>query len=106
MTVFILRNMGKGRGTHVFDKSTSSVKILGARTESRSKFRSEDPQILVATLQNLVATATWPSGYVNYWIKEWNYILYTGGNGNATEKTEANLLRNEEKAFSDRVKIS
>jgi len=57
--------MGKGRDTQIFDKSTSRVKTLGAVVETRSMFHTENPQILSAKIQNLVATATWPSGYVN-----------------------------------------
>jgi hypothetical protein len=60
--------MGKGRDTHVFDESTSLVKTLGARMETRSKFDIEDRQTLGATVQNLVSTATWLSGSVNNWI--------------------------------------
>jgi hypothetical protein len=42
--------MGKGRDTHVFDKSTSRVKTLDARVETRSMFHTENPKILSANL--------------------------------------------------------
>jgi hypothetical protein len=43
------------RGAQIFQKSRSHLKILGARRVTWSKFRTEDPQILGATVQNLVA---------------------------------------------------
>jgi hypothetical protein len=46
LATFVLRNMGKGRDTHVLDKSTSRVKTLGARVKTRRMFLTEDPQIL------------------------------------------------------------
>jgi hypothetical protein len=70
MAIFILRNMGKARDTHTFDESTSLVKTVGVRMETRGKFDIEDQQILGATVQSLVSTATWPSGFVNNWMKE------------------------------------
>lgn len=50
---------GKSRdtrpGKHKFsEKSRSHLKVPGARFVSRSKFRTEDPQILSGTAQNLV----------------------------------------------------
>ena len=46
------------RGTHVFQKSRSHLKILGDRRVTRSKVRTVDTKVFVATVQNLVATAT------------------------------------------------
>jgi hypothetical protein len=46
------------RGTHIFQKSRSHLRILGARRVTRSKARTVDPNVLVATVQNLVVTAT------------------------------------------------
>jgi hypothetical protein len=48
--------------------SRSKLKILGVRTAS-SKFRTEDPQILGAVVQNLVATAKWRRECVHRWIE-------------------------------------
>jgi hypothetical protein len=43
------------KGAQIFQKSRSNLKILG----SRSKFHTEDPGILGATIQNSIATVTW-----------------------------------------------
>jgi hypothetical protein len=47
------------RGPQIFQKSRSHLKIPGARTVAWSKFHTHDPQILGATIQNLVTMATW-----------------------------------------------
>jgi hypothetical protein len=39
--------------------------ILDARKEIQSKFRTEDPPILGATIQNLVTWATWHLTFVH-----------------------------------------
>lgn len=57
---------------HRFFKSPRSyLKILGTERVAYSKFCVEDPQILVATLQNLfvMATATWRPGFVHPWTR-------------------------------------
>jgi len=41
--------------------SRSHYEIQGARRVACSKFHAEDPQVLGATVENLVATATWRS---------------------------------------------
>ena len=41
-----------------FPKIMGHLKILGTRSVTRSKFHTEGPRILGATVQNLVATAT------------------------------------------------
>jgi hypothetical protein len=46
-------------------KSTIHLKILSARRVAWSKFHTEDPQIIGATLQNLVARATWQQRFVH-----------------------------------------
>jgi len=46
------------RGEQRFEKSTGWLKIEGAITVIRSRFHTEDSQILVATVNNLVAQAT------------------------------------------------
>jgi hypothetical protein len=50
--------------TIFFQKSSSHLKILGARNVTWSKFHTDDPQILGATVQNLVVRATWRPGFV------------------------------------------
>jgi hypothetical protein len=42
------------RGAQIFQKPRSHLKILGARTATRSKVSTEDPQTLGAEVQNLV----------------------------------------------------
>ena len=53
------------RGAQIFRKSRSHLKILGARRVIWSKLHREDPQILGATVQNVVAKATWHAGSVH-----------------------------------------
>jgi hypothetical protein len=45
-------------GVHRFSKFKKPLQILGARRVTWSKVHTEDPQILGATVQNLVITAT------------------------------------------------
>jgi hypothetical protein len=47
------------RGLQIFQKFGNNLKSLGTRMVIRSKFRTEDPQILSATVRNLVARVTW-----------------------------------------------
>jgi hypothetical protein len=42
---------------------------------TRSKFRTEGTQVLGATLQNLVTSATWRPGYVNSCPKQWEGLF-------------------------------
>jgi hypothetical protein len=46
-------------GTKVFQKFWKPRQYSGALRVTRSKFHTEDPQILGATVQNLVALVTW-----------------------------------------------
>jgi len=46
-------------GSQIFRTSRSHHKILGASRVTWSKIHTKDPQLLVATQQNLVARATW-----------------------------------------------
>ena len=56
-------------GVHkFFKKSRSHLKIIGARNVIWNKFHNEDTQMLGATVQNLVATATWRPDFAPvYW---------------------------------------
>lgn len=46
------------RALFIFQKSSSHLKIMGARNVTRSKLYTQKPQILDATVLNLVAQAT------------------------------------------------
>jgi hypothetical protein len=52
----------------IFQKKKEKLRILGARRVTRSKFHTECPQILRATVQNLVARITWCVGFVLPWL--------------------------------------
>ena len=51
-----------GRSKNVFEKSRSHLKILGARRVT--KFHTENPQALGATVHNVIATAIWCQKFV------------------------------------------
>ena len=53
------------RDAQIFQKSRSHFKILGTRQVTRSKFHTEDPQMLAPTIQNLVTTVTWCQRFCN-----------------------------------------
>jgi hypothetical protein len=53
----------------MFQKFWQHLKFLGARTVIWSKFHTEDPLILGATVQNLDAMTTWNPGFVHPWHK-------------------------------------
>jgi len=48
----------------IFTKSIIYLKILGAGKVTQS---TEGPQIIGATLHNLVVTASWRPGFVEHW---------------------------------------
>jgi len=50
------------RVAHIFQKSRRHLKIVGVRSVSLKQVTFCDPQISVATVQTLVATATWHLG--------------------------------------------
>jgi hypothetical protein len=50
-------------------KTKSRHKILGTRRETWSKFYTEVPQILGATLQIVVARSPWLLGFLQPWLK-------------------------------------
>jgi hypothetical protein len=52
-------------GPQIFHKSSSHLKIPGARMVTSSKFHTDNPKILGATVQNLVAMAIWQPGSVH-----------------------------------------
>jgi hypothetical protein len=52
-------------GANIFHRCRSHLKIPGTRWVAWSKFHTEDPEILGATMLNLVAQATWHPGFVH-----------------------------------------
>lgn len=54
------------RYANFFKKIKSHVQI-GAPEVWKEKFYAEDPETLRATIQNLVAWASWPPGFVHPW---------------------------------------
>ena len=52
------RNHSLHHCPHIFQKSSSYLKILGARTVTQ--FHTEDPPTLQATVENLIAMAMFP----------------------------------------------
>jgi hypothetical protein len=58
---------GKTRGRQISQKSTSHLKILGARTLTWSTCRTEDAQTLGDIVQNVFVRATWRPGIVHPW---------------------------------------
>jgi hypothetical protein len=59
------------RRAQIFQKSTSILNILGVRRFTWSKLHTEDPQILSATVHNLLAMATCRPGFVRPWLTIW-----------------------------------
>lgn len=53
------------RGVHIFQKSGKHLKIPGARQVTPSKFHTEDPHTLGASVQKPVTMATWRPGFVH-----------------------------------------
>jgi hypothetical protein len=51
-------------GTQIFKNSKSHLKILGARKVTWSKYHTEYPKILDATVQNLAVRAIWRLRFV------------------------------------------
>jgi hypothetical protein len=49
------------RGKQILLKSSNHLNVLGATEVTRSKFHTQDPQILGATEHNLLARVTWSS---------------------------------------------
>jgi hypothetical protein len=62
-------NVHEIRDAKKFQKSSSHNKFLGARRVRWNVLQAEDPQILRATVQYLVATATWRPGFVHLCLR-------------------------------------
>lgn len=58
---------GGGGGIQIFRTSSSYLKFWAARRVTWTKFHTANPQLLVATIQNLVPVATWCLGFVQPW---------------------------------------
>jgi hypothetical protein len=52
-------------GPQVFQESGTKLKILDARRATCSNFHTEGPQILGASVHNLVSKTTWHPGFVH-----------------------------------------
>ena len=66
----------KGRGAHIFKKSRSHLRILGARRMTWGKFCTEDPKILATTIQIVVIMATQPLGLVHLWWRVFRELTF------------------------------
>ena len=55
----------QNRDIQIFQNFSNHLKILGARRVTWSEDHAEHPQILAASIQNLVAAATWPLGFLH-----------------------------------------
>lgn len=66
---YTILNYTKARWAQIFQKSRRHIKIKGARMVTCGNFSTEDPQSLRATVQNLVALATWGQGFVQQGTK-------------------------------------
>jgi hypothetical protein len=62
---YTILGINRNRCAQSFQTSSSQLKTAGARRVTGSKLHTEDPQILGATAQNVVATATWHPGFVH-----------------------------------------
>jgi hypothetical protein len=62
--------MSYGRGTQIFLKSNSNLKIPGARRVTQIKFHTEDQEIFSGRVKNLVTLATRCPGFVHPWAKD------------------------------------
>jgi hypothetical protein len=58
-------------GLTILKKSSSYVKIQGARSVIWSMFHTEDPQMLLATVQNVVTQETWRPRFVHVCLYQW-----------------------------------
>ena len=59
------------RDPQIFQKSGSRLKILGAIIAIGDKVHIEDSQILGPSVENVVARASWRSGFVILWPDQW-----------------------------------
>jgi len=57
------------KGLQIFQKSNSHLKIMGARKVTWSKLYTQKPQILKATVLNLVAQSSGRPGFMHLFLK-------------------------------------
>ena len=62
------------QGAHIFDKCWSHLKIPGARWVTWTRFRTQDAQLVGATVQSSVARATWRAVFVRPWCLSWRCV--------------------------------
>ena len=65
-----------------FKKSKRQLKFTGTRMVPWSKIRTEGPQILRYTVQNLLIMATWHLGYVYLWYWDISFWIFVDRWGN------------------------
>jgi len=56
------------QGSINLPKFLKTLQILGATNVTSGNFHTEDPQITVATVQNIVSRAIWRLGLVQQWV--------------------------------------
>jgi hypothetical protein len=54
-----------GSGEQVLKKSKTHLQTFGRHNSNTKKFNTQNPQILGATVQHLVAAAKWGPGFVH-----------------------------------------
>jgi hypothetical protein len=64
------------RGTQIFRKPRSNLKILGAQMLPGGKFHTEFPQVSGTTIYNVVAKAAWHPEFVSPKLQHHNKYSY------------------------------
>jgi hypothetical protein len=67
------KNCSLTQGWTVFPKRRNYFKILRARRMTWSQFETKGPQTLVATVQSVVARATWHMAFTHPWSNYFNF---------------------------------
>ena len=80
------------QGWKTFQKSRSHLKILDARRVTCSMYHTQNPKILGASVQNLVALATWRQGFVH--PCSINLFSYCGFKSNGQLDVHGSMHRN------------
>ena len=68
------------------------LRIRGAKMAAQNMCHTEDPKVLGATLQNLLARATWRPGFVRLWISV-PFLIVSWGAENLTPFRTAQLIK-------------
>ena len=67
MMVTMMMMMMMMMSAPIFQKPGLHLKFLGTGKVTWTEFQNEGPHKFGAIVQNSVATATWPSGFVHRW---------------------------------------